>query len=453
MGATNMCCYNIRYLDKEKGKEMTIPLEKMVGILLYSEINLEFHIEALKAQAVIIRTNLLKSPKNIEGTGLKDIWDCEDEGAKRAIKAVEDTKGLAITFNEKLIDAKYHLVCGGSTDNSENVMNNQVIYLRRVLCDYCKHSPYWEKEVTFSIEEIQELLDVKFPKENIDTDTELTGFIEEIKKDDYGRVRSVKIGNESFSGRELMELLSLDSTRFSIYPIGVKFITRGKGHGVGLCQYGANRMAEEGYSFKDILKYYYTGVQIEKVALPCIKMPLYGKVIVIDPGHGGDDKGHKGNHLGLLEKNIVLNMSLKLKSKLDDLGATVHLTRDTDENILITRRLEQVNDINPNFFISIHMDYYPNSNMKGVEIFHFRNDEESKKLGLCIIDSLNKNQIPIRGVKEGNFFIFRGVSSSSMMVEIGYLSSLDEEIMFNDDKYLNKLANGIVKGILEYFAG
>ena len=374
--------FHIKYFDKDKNQEMELPLEKMVGILLGVEINIDFHIEALRAQAIVLRTNLLKSSKGLGGRGdisfkikplesYKDIWNEKyEDNIKKINKAVNETEGMAITFNDKLIDAKYQLSCGGSTENSENVIGNQVVYLRRVLCNYCKDSPYWKSEKSFNIEEIKELLKVRFPQEDIDIYLEISGFMEEIEKDEQGRVLSIKIGDKRFRGRELMELLDLNSTRFNIFPTGIKFVSRGKGHGLGLCQYGAEKMAQEGFTFMDILKYYYTGVEIKKIQLPCIEQPLFGKILVIDPGHGGEDQGYIGRELGLLEKDIVLDLSLNLKTKLEKLGATVHLTREKDEKVLLTERAETANHLYPDFFISIHMDYYPNSKMKGCKKFH-----------------------------------------------------------------------------------
>ncbi|SHD76174.1 SpoIID/LytB domain [[Clostridium] ultunense Esp] len=444
--------YKIRYINKENNEEIEMPLEKMVGILLNLEMGLNFHIEALKAQAIVIRTNLIKSSKSLEGGNFENIWDNrEDKNVEKIIKAVEETKGLVILFNDKPIEAKYHLACGGSTENSENVIDNQIIYLRRVLCDYCKGSIYWKDEKNFSIEEIENLLKINFPKMDIDVESEISGFMEDIERDEYGRVISIKIGNKRFSGKELMELLDLNSTRFAIFPTGVKFVSRGKGHGIGLCQYGAERMAQEGYSHIEILKYYYTGVEIKEFQLPCIKRPLYGKIIVIDPGHGGEDEGHRGDSLGLLEKDLVLKLALKLKSKLEDLGVTVYLTREKDEKVLITERIEQANKLDPDFFISLHMDYFYNSKMKGCEIFHFRKDYNSEKLGSYILKNLKDRQIATRGVKEGNFYVFRGISGNSLLIEIGYLSNPQEEIKFIDENYMENLAEGIVKGILEYF--
>ena len=97
------------------------------------------------------------------------------------------------------------------------------------------------------------------------------------------------------------------------------------------------------------------------------------------------------------------------------------------------------------------MDYFTNSKMKGCEMFYFRKDYSSQRLGTYILKNLKDKNIATRGVKEGNFYIFRGVSVSSLLIEIGYLSNLQEEIMFLDEDYIEVLAEGIVKGILEYF--
>lgn len=455
--------FYIKYFDKNEKQEVERPLEKIVETLLAMEINASFHIETLKAQAIIIRTNLLRSCKVLGGKGnieleIKpleeyiDIWKEEYKHNREKInKAVKNTTNMAITFNDKLIDAKYQLACGGSTENAENVIDNQVVYLRRVLCNYCIDSPYWQCEKSFTIEEIEDLLDIKFPKENINFNSEILGFIEEIEKDEQGRVLSIKIGDNRFSGKEARELLGLNSTRFNIFPTGIKFVSRGKGHGLGLCQYGAERMAKEGYTFIDILKYYYTGVEIGKIKLPCINEPLFGKKLVIDPGHGGEDIGHKGNLLGLLEKNIALKLSLKLKRELEDLGATIHLTREKDEKVLVMERLDKANNIYPDFFISLHVDYYPNSNMKGSEIFYFRDDIESKTLGNLILKKLKENQIPTRAIREGNYYIFRGIKVSSLMIELGYLSNDKEEANFQDEDYMDRMVKGIKEGILAYY--
>lgn len=443
--------YKIKCIDKEKGIELVLPLEELVYILLRNEIDLDFHIEALKAQAVAIRTNLIRASGQIEVNSLDIDSNREAEHNKKVRQAVEETEGIIVTFNGKSIDAKYHIACGGSTENAENVLKNSVTYLRRVLCHYCKASPYWWKEKSFSVEEIERLLKIKFPNMDIEESFPIEGFMDDIERDECGRVKAIKIGDKTFTGVELMELLSLDSTRFSIYPSQIKFISRGKGHGLGLCQYGANKMAEEGHSFRDILSYYYTGVEIENLILPDENRPLYGKKIMLDPGHGGDDIGHKGDYLGLLEKDITLKLGLELKRKLEGLGATVYMTREEDKNIYTTKRIEEANKTKPDFFISIHMDYFPRASVKGVEMFHFEDDNESKGLALSILERLKEYELPTRGIKEGNFYVFRGVSVSSLLIEAGYLSSKEEECKLNKDEYVEKLVDAIARGVVDYF--
>ncbi len=446
--------FNIKYFDNVKNKEMEMPLEKMVKLLLALEIDNSFHIESLKAQAIIIRTNLLRMSKflggneiiNLDTNSLNSYIDMD-----KIHEAVDTTKGIVILFEDKPIDAKKHICCGGSTENAENVLGNSISYLRRVLCSYCQDSPYWEVEKIFTIEELEERLETNFPSIEKDNKIEIKNIIDNVERDQQDRVISLKIGDKDFKGVELMESLDLNSTRFKIYPENIKFISRGYGHGLGFCQYGGEKMAQEGKNFEEILKYYYTGVEIKEFPLPCIEKPLYGKTIVIDPGHGGEDKGHIGDYLGLEEKELALKLSQILKSKLENKGAIVHLTREKDEKTLIVNRTEKTNKIHPDFFISIHLDYYPNSTMKGLEIFYFKEDNNAKVLGDLILKNLQKNSIPTRGVKEGNFYVFRGIRTSSILIEIGYLSNIEEEIRLGDEKYLLNIVNAIEMGFLDYF--
>ncbi len=117
-------------------------------------------------------------------------------------------------------------------------MGNSISYLRRVLCDYCQSSPYWEIEKTFTLEELEEKLETSFPEVGGENKIEIKNIIDNIKRDKQDRVVSIKIGDKNFKGTELMKSLELNSTRFKIYPENIKFISRGYGHGLGYCQYG-----------------------------------------------------------------------------------------------------------------------------------------------------------------------------------------------------------------------
>ncbi len=426
------------------------PLEGMVETLLPKYMDINFHIEALRAQAIILRTNLVRNSLKLmdENEEISCKFNKTEEDMKKINKAVEGTKGLIMTINNKPIQGKFHHTCGGSTENAENVLRHGVIYLRKVLCDYCIDSPKWKSEKNFSIEEIEERLNIKFPinREEI----EIKGFIEEVERDEEGRVKYAYIGGQKFQGKELMDLLNISSTRFEFFPTSISFIAQGDGHGLGLCQEGSRVMAEKGYSFKEILEYYYTGVKIKKYPFPSIKKPLFGKIIMIDPGHGGYNIGFEGR-LGSREKDIVLQLSKELKKEIERLGGEVYLTREKDEEILLTNRAHMVNEVKPDFLISIHLNYMANSNKKGSGIYYFRGDKESKKLGNIIMNNLEAGGIVNRGVKEGRFFLLKNVNVSSLIIELGYLSNIEEEKKLLDREYIKTQGKVISKSLVEYF--
>ncbi|WP_352405100.1 N-acetylmuramoyl-L-alanine amidase [Sporanaerobacter acetigenes] len=448
----------------EKQEIFQKPLEEIIEKLLPSQIDIDFNIECLKAQAVIARTNMVREYLKIDKSNsiyssyrfyseleLKEMWNEKYiENIEKIKKAVEETKGLVITMEGKPIMARYHDTCGGSTENSENVIKNEVNYLRKVLCLYCQNSPNLIEEKDFSIEDIENALKVKFHLDNPYSKGEIKGFFEDIVRDEENRVLSINVGGKVFSGKEIMEGLHLNSTRFYMTPLYLRFTSKGKGDGLGFCQYGGNELANRGYSFLDILEYYYTGVEIEKYSLPGIENPLYGKTIMIDPGHGGKDFGHMGE-LGSKEKDIVLEVAKILKEELEKLGGEVYLTRELDEEVLLSKRSEMANRIRPDFFISLHMNYFPKSNMKGCEIYCFKEDAEGRKMGNILLENLEGIGVVNRGVKEGNFYLLKSIGVSTIMIELGFLSNLEEEKCFLEENFIKRLSYGITLGILEYF--
>ncbi|RKD31334.1 stage II sporulation protein D [Thermohalobacter berrensis] len=477
-----MCQKGLNYIkvfSKRLGKVIEKTVEDIVKVMVKSDIPKDFsdyHIEFLKAQAIIERTNLIKRAKSFGGRGcsrhpecdicdtshcistinedeLKEVWkDSYKVNIDKVNKAVEDTQGLIITVNNRPIDAKFHHTCGGSTVNSENVINNKVIYLRKVLCDYCIDSPNWENYKEISIKEIEEKLNVKFPNINPMLKSNIKGFIEEVERDKDGRVLEIKIGDKKFKGTEVMELLDLDSTKFSMAPEVIRITAQGKGHGLGLCQYGANEMALKGNSYEDIINYYYTGVKISKVQKPCIEKPLSGRIIMIDPGHGGDECKDLVGVKGLREKDVVLKVGKKMKKYLQQLGATVYLTREKDEYVSLGKRAELANNMRPNFFISLHLNSFPNPSIHGCEIYYYRGDYDSEVLSKFIINNLEeKLGIVNRGTKTAELFLLREVGVSSLQIDLDYITNPEQEEKMKDDNYLDEMAKAIVSGIKDYF--
>ncbi len=465
----------INIYDESLDKVLVKELEEVVKQLVAWSMPLNFHIEALKCQSIIMRTNLVRKMRAYGGCGEGDwkesdvsmedftglipleeyraVWGCNyDDYIKKLESAVEETKGYVILFNNKPIDARTHLVCGGSTENSENVEGNIVQYLRKVLCNHCQNSPYSLNYRDIPIKEVESKLEVKLTSDEILKDTSIDNIIDDVIRDEEYRVAKIKIGGKEFKGKEVMDILDINSTRFGWRPEIIRFFTVGKGDGLGLCQYGANRMACEGSLSEEILKYYYTGVEIKKIQNPCINQPLKGKLVVIDPAHGGEDSDdHRGNQ-GLREKDVNLSIALYLKEELINLGATVYLTREEDKVVHLNDRALIANNISPHFFITIHQNYFNHPSKSGTEIYYFRGDKVAKELGREIMSALVEEIKTLdRGIKPADFSLLRQVMVSSVHLEVAYISNPQEELMMMDDEFRKRAAKAISKGFINFY--
>lgn len=262
---------------------MHMDLEAYLVGVVAAEMPASFEPEALKAQAVAARTytllhikepgaavlamhpdaQLTTSPKNSQAWygehEEKEQWGEEYEYyLEKVKKAVEETKGEALFFQNQLIEPLYHASCGGNdTENSEEVWGNPVPYLKSVSC---KHGTdmYTGKRQFLSWTDFCHKLGVANTKEN--------HHLKELKKTPSGRVRTVKVGRELFKGTELRDKLGLKSTliQWKTSPEGIWFQTDGFGHGVGLCQYGAQKHAGKGKTYQEILSLYYLGTTLKK---------------------------------------------------------------------------------------------------------------------------------------------------------------------------------------------
>lgn len=469
-GLINITIYNP--YDK---KIIIKPLEELVKELVACSMPLTFHIEALKCQSIIMRTVIAKKLKLFDAKEMKDqsevdisleefqgcipleeyrdTWGQQYENYMTTLKkAVDDTKKIIIFFKGKPIDARFHMVCGGATENSENVDGNIVQYLRKVLCSYCEDTPYSFNYKDISIQDIQGRLGVQFMKGSSIKNMEIQNIFYDIDRDEEGRVIKLKAAGKEFEGKDLMKLLELNSTRFSWKPEKIRFFTTGKGDGVGLCQYGANQMALEGKSAEEILKYYYTGVNLNEIEIKDMKQPLKGKAIMIDAAHGGEKGKDNIGASGLREKDINLNISCYLQERLQELGATVYMTRRKDEYIPVTERANTANEVLPHFFISIHQNYFKHPSISGTEIYYYRGDEEARRLGEEIIKEMTERLSTVnRGVKTAEFFLLRDVRISSIHIEVGYISNPQEEIRLTQEEFQREAALAIADGITRYY--
>ena len=259
-----------------------IPLEEYVVGVVASEMPASFELEALKAQSLAARTFLVKqmlsnSKINLpEGTDItdnsqyhqvyknkKELANEWQENYKSNIskirKAVDATKGQILTYDEKPIDASFFSTSNGYTENSEDYWDNKTPYLKSVESPWDIQSPKFQYQTTIQVSKFEELLGIKLKNDvNIGT---------VISKSKGNRIKFFEINDKKYSGKTIRDKLKLNSTDFTFKREGSKVIinTKGNGHGVGMSQYGANGLAQEGKNYKDIVHYYYQDVTISSV--------------------------------------------------------------------------------------------------------------------------------------------------------------------------------------------
>ena len=170
-------------------------------------------------------------------------------------------------------------------------------------------------------------------------------------------------------------------------------------------------------------------------------------VVYLDPGHGGTDPGASGN--GIVEKNMVLDMSLRLKSKLEANGIKVIMSRTTDEYVSLQDRSNRANSANPNLFISIHINAATATSASGIETFYYKNIDKS--LAQSLQDNLiNSTGAINRGVKWEEFYVVKNTNMPASLVELGFLSNVNEANKLKDNNYQEKLINSMLNGTLNY---
>ena len=265
----------VRVYREEKGVIVNVPIEKYVVGVVSGEVPISFEKEALKAQAVAARTYVMKKiEQNIKND--YDVVDtvtnqvyCSEEDLKekwgndytnninKVRQVVLETSGEYLTYDDKVIEAFFFSTSVGKTENVEEVFTEKLPYLRSVDSHYDLISPVYNDSVEMSKIEFFNLLELAY-NDQIDVNI--------IDTTSTGRVKNLKINNNKFTGKEVASKLKLRSSYFKIIDNkdSVKIETKGFGHGVGMSQYGAQGMALEGYKYDEILKHYYSGVEIKK---------------------------------------------------------------------------------------------------------------------------------------------------------------------------------------------
>ena len=277
----------VQVYNMETAQLMTLDLEQYLTGVVAAEMPASFDVEALKAQAVAARTftvSRMANP-NPHVTALDShaqlstnpqtcqAWISDAEQKKRwgknykdyhrkIVQAVSETAGEVLRYDGVLIEPLYHASCGGGcTEDAEEVWGNAKPYLVSVACNHST-DPHTGAQTTMSLQQMEQKMGV----DGVAAVGNFGDFMQLLSSTASDRVKSLRIGNETFSGTQLRSALGLKSSLVSWKIDGdeITFTTNGYGHGVGLCQYGANYYAEQNNTYQQILSRYYPGTQLSK---------------------------------------------------------------------------------------------------------------------------------------------------------------------------------------------
>ncbi|NLC78068.1 MAG: SpoIID/LytB domain-containing protein, partial [Clostridia bacterium] len=183
--------------------------------------------------------------------------------SKKIRKAVQETAGVVATYQGKLIDPVYHSTSNGNTENAGDVWKLEVPYLQRVESPWDLESPKYHSQVTYLLPELATRLGLS--PDSFGPGNSLPFKL--LERTGGGRIKRIQVGEKVLTGEEFRRLLNLNSADVAWERRGdqVIFTTKGYGHGVGMSQYGANGMAREGNNYRQILTYYYPGIQLYRL--------------------------------------------------------------------------------------------------------------------------------------------------------------------------------------------
>lgn len=258
-----------KVIVNDNNVELELDIEQYIVGVVASQIPINYEKEAIKAQCVIARTSVIKkigsrnsintSEMNLEYmnmVNMEQYWGYDKfyENYNKLDEIVKETKGEIIVYEGNPIEAAFHAVSVGTTRDATSAMKSEEYpYLKSVKSEKDVESKEYLTTVTLNFKRMSELLG-----------KDVTTMPEVLSKDELGYVEKIKINSEIVSGEKFRKSLSLPSACFELKQAaeGVKITVLGKGHGLGLSQYGANEMAKEGKNYKEILNYYYQNISI-----------------------------------------------------------------------------------------------------------------------------------------------------------------------------------------------
>ena len=276
----------IKLLHHYTGEVEEVDIDEYLYHVVSAEMPVDYDIEALKAQAVVARTYTIYkiNNKKHDNADICDDSDCcqawvskevrfsrweegkQEENWKKIQDCVNSTKGQIITYNNEPINAFFHSNSGGKTEMPINVWGGSGYpYLQVVETSGEDGYQQYSSEAEFLYDDVLNKLKEKYQDIQIDFNND--DDVKILEYTDSGRVKTMKFGNHEIAGTEVRSIFGLRSTNFEISKQDgkIKFTVKGYGHGVGMSQTGADSLAKQGYGYQDIIKHFYTGVEIKDV--------------------------------------------------------------------------------------------------------------------------------------------------------------------------------------------
>lgn len=265
-------------LRKESGKIEKISANDYLCGVLAAEMPASYETEALKAQAVAAYTfALYRKERTKEKYDITDDYKTDQsytplsqaqekwgekssEYTAKIKSAVASVSGMYLSYDKNIALTVYHAISSGKTESCKEVWGNDIPYLIGVDSAFDKTSPSYISTLNLSVTELKEKM-----KELSALNGSPEEYFKNIKKTDSGRVKTLNLCGEEVTGSDIQKALSLRSASFDVVcqNDSFTFTVYGYGHGVGMSQYGANAMAKQGSSYKEILYHYYTGCKIK----------------------------------------------------------------------------------------------------------------------------------------------------------------------------------------------
>jgi stage II sporulation protein D len=263
----------IRTPDNHITAVNSINVEDYIKGVLYHEVSHHWPMEALKAQAVAARTyalySLNPSGKSYDVTNdiYSQVYGGRDSERYRTDLAVDRTRGEVLTFNHQIIPAYFHATCGGMTEDARELWSlPDLVPLRGVPCPFCKNSPHMHWRSNFRLRDLQDILNRNGYKIGAIKDISIVDR-DRSERIDHLKITSVQGSDLIIKGKDFRDMIGPNVLKSNNYEIAMRgyfvdLIGKGWGHGVGMCQWGALGMAQQQFTYQQILAYYYPGSEL-----------------------------------------------------------------------------------------------------------------------------------------------------------------------------------------------